>query len=70
MACKAIQYSDEMHCAHCGLRWDVNDPEPPACRLDAPRTAPLSARDPDAWAGVTEEVWSGHGPAHSHPAER
>lgn len=31
MACKAIQYSDEMHCAPCGLRWDVNDPEPPAC---------------------------------------
>ena len=30
--CKAIQQSDEMHCAECGLRWDVNDPEPPECR--------------------------------------
>ena len=32
MTCRAIQYSDEMHCASCGLRWDVNDPEPPECR--------------------------------------
>lgn len=32
MTCKAIQQSDEMFCAECGLRWDVNDPEPPQCR--------------------------------------
>lgn len=31
MTCKAIQQSDEMFCATCGLRWDVNDSEPPAC---------------------------------------
>lgn len=30
--CKAIQYSDQMSCADCALAWDVNDPEPPACR--------------------------------------
>ncbi len=30
-ACEARQESDEMACA-CGLRWDVNDPNPPACR--------------------------------------
>lgn len=28
--CKARQYSDQMMC-QCGLAWDVNDPEPPAC---------------------------------------
>ena len=31
MACRAIQYSDEMYCAKCNLRWDTNDPEPPEC---------------------------------------
>ncbi len=30
--CKAIQQSDEMFCAACALRWDVNDPDPPRCR--------------------------------------
>ena len=31
-ACRAIQQSDEMYCADCGLRWDVNDYDRPACR--------------------------------------
>ena len=31
-ACRAIQQNDEMHCAICGLRWDVNDGDPPKCR--------------------------------------
>lgn len=26
------QYSDQMHCYHCGKQWDVNDPEPPECK--------------------------------------
>lgn len=30
--CIAVQQSDEMFCAKCNLRWDVNDPAPPACR--------------------------------------
>ena len=30
--CAAVQQSDEMYCAPCGLRWDVNDPQPPACQ--------------------------------------
>jgi len=30
--CKAMQYCDQMVCHACGLAWDVNDPEPPACR--------------------------------------
>lgn len=36
--CKAYQQSDEMVCTQCGLRWDVNDPEPPKCQ---PRREPL-----------------------------
>lgn len=49
MTCHARQYSDEMHCPVCRLRWDVNDPEPPACAqltesgvpvVEAPSIAP------------------------------
>lgn len=31
--CEAVQYSDQMQCARCGLAYDVNDPDPPECRL-------------------------------------
>ena len=31
MYCKARQYSDEMVCHECNLRWDVNDQYPPDC---------------------------------------
>lgn len=31
--CQAVQQSDEMYCAMCGLRWDVNDSDPPKCRV-------------------------------------
>ena len=27
----ARRYGDQIHCAHCGKQWDVNDPEPPGC---------------------------------------
>ena len=30
--CQARQYGDQMICAACGLNWDANDPELPACR--------------------------------------
>lgn len=30
--CNALQYSDQMFCQTCGLTWDVNDPDEPACR--------------------------------------
>ena len=45
-SCQARQYSDEMHCARCRLRWDVNDPSPPACQphvLTVP-SVPLAPR--------------------------
>lgn len=31
MTCKAIRQSDEMFCAACGLRWDMDDMFPPVC---------------------------------------
>lgn len=30
--CLARQGADQqMHCARCGLVWDIDDPEPPTC---------------------------------------
>lgn len=29
--CAAYQVGDEMKCPRCGLSWDANDMEPPAC---------------------------------------
>lgn len=29
--CRAEQHSDQMVCAPCNLRWDMNDPHPPEC---------------------------------------
>lgn len=37
--CFALQQSDEMFCAKCNLRWDVNDRLPPACG-NRPRPKP------------------------------
>lgn len=36
--CRAVQQSDEMFCAPCGLRWDVNDRDPPPCRPEMTST--------------------------------
>ena len=36
--CQARQYGDQMICAACGLNWDTNDPEPPACHKVDRRT--------------------------------
>lgn len=45
--CQAVQYSDQKHCKRCGLTWDMNDPEPPACltprQIGAATTARLRA---------------------------
>lgn len=32
MSCKAVRQNDEMFCAKCGFRWDVDDMFPPTCR--------------------------------------
>lgn len=49
--CEAVQYSDQMHCARCGIQYDVNDQDPPECFGDytnGPKAAPRSlAPKPD-----------------------
>ncbi len=34
--CRALQQNDEMFCAECNLRWDVNDIDPPRCKAGEP----------------------------------
>lgn len=42
-ACLARQFVDQMHCEACGLTWDFNDPEPPACKKVDMRTKSAKA---------------------------
>lgn len=42
--CQARQYGDQMICAACGLNWDTNDPEPPACRKNIKRAVARVAK--------------------------
>lgn len=44
MTCKAIRQGDQMQCASCGLAWDVNDQDRPACRTSAGVEFDKSAR--------------------------
>ena len=32
-SCKAYQVSDQATCPACSLTWDMNDPEPPMCKV-------------------------------------
>ena len=53
MNCRARQYSDQMICHTCGLAWDMNDPEPPKCKLNHKvlvtfLAARLACYEPDA----------------------
>lgn len=34
--CRARRENDQLVCHQCGLAWDVNDPDPPACRANPP----------------------------------
>lgn len=36
MSCRAVRVNDEMHCGHCGLQWDIDDPDRPACPENKP----------------------------------
>lgn len=35
--CRKRRYNDQYHCDHCGTEWDIDDPEPPVCRVDQAR---------------------------------
>lgn len=42
--CGSRRENDQLVCRQCGLAWDVNDPDPPACRM--PPTETPKAREP------------------------
>jgi len=44
--CLARQQSDQMYCAPCDLRWDVNDFDPPKCRPNGQASAARGAPSP------------------------
>lgn len=44
MTCKAIRQGDQMQCASCGLAWDVDDQDRPACHPAAGVEFDKSAR--------------------------
>jgi hypothetical protein len=48
--CRAIQQSDEMYCAPCNLRWDVNDSDAPRCRPE------ITSDEPDLTTRATLEA--------------
>ena len=54
MVCKARQYSDEMVCRACMLRWDTNDPDPQECNPKEEHPMPTSTK-PDA---KTQSKWT------------
>lgn len=56
MTCHARQYSDEMHCPVCRLRWDVNDPEPPLCGKNVPSIIPPDGPVTVAERGLNERL--------------
>lgn len=41
MRCKAIQMSDQKVCRECGLVWDMNDRDPPDCRIQETTPQPV-----------------------------
>lgn len=46
MYCKAQKYNDQMICGKCGLQWDVDDPDPPACKPTQNRKPLLQESSP------------------------
>jgi hypothetical protein len=58
MTCHAKRQNDEMFCAICGYRWEVSDPEPPACRT--------TKRNPVAIIGLSGRAGSGKSTAAAY----
>lgn len=44
IVCHAKQYSDQIVCHKCSMAWDMNDPEPPQCPIQAGVTMAMSYR--------------------------
>ena len=45
------QYSDQLHCSHCGKQWDINDPEPPPCKTGSDWLREIKNKIGDAGRG-------------------
>ena len=74
--CYAKRIGDQMICGPCGMNWDHNDPEPPACRkidkrmkvlrqMDAifapAKPRALPANLPAAWAVEMDRAYKNGG---------
>lgn len=44
VTCEKRRYGDEYHCGRCRTRWDVSDPEPPACEAEQAKPITLTER--------------------------
>lgn len=56
MACQTRRENDELVCS-CGLRWDVDDSDPPICRhAKVPPASPVSEHDARVAAAMTATV--------------
>jgi hypothetical protein len=59
--CQIRQYSDETVCSYCGLRWDTNDRNPPACGQNTLRPINAAKRRPSPVAVkkgvIPEQRW-------------
>lgn len=60
MNCQARQMSDSMVCSVCEISWDVNDPDPPACRanelVSIGKTRMQMRKQLDAYADLREAL--------------
>lgn len=55
--CRALQYSDQMNCTACGLVWDVNDPDPPPCKVKEATAKVEAARKPGGVLHKVNRYW-------------
>lgn len=55
--CEAVQYSDQMQCARCGLSWDTNDQDPPECAPAVPRVVLTGRKGPTVLDVDTRLSW-------------
>lgn len=57
VGCEARQYSDQMVCARCDLAWDVNDMDPPPCKLQQAAAKLDAARKPGGVLYGLNKYW-------------
>lgn len=74
MVCEARTYADgSWFCQKCEIGGDKDEPVEEFCKLtrsDGSTAATEEAVEDDGFVTVVPDLRSGHGPAHSHPADR